>query len=219
MQLDLLLQSIARYAPFLRPRVFWTASSTVFELGYSACITEHPRVSWWRQQVFAARVRRAVDSWRQICFLVDDDVFFRPAPADPLPLPFSYRLDGDTVWADHEAYSDEGYPLALDGHVYDTATLPPLDFPFENPTQLEAGMDSLRHLFQPDTLHGYRCLVGIPANRVSESSNMPYFGWDHGLTAEGLATRYLWGERIDLDATFRDVEVTAAHQEIHYVIR
>jgi hypothetical protein len=223
MQLDALLRSVRRYAPeLLGPlHVIYTQTGVDFATGYAQCQVDHPYCHWHYEAgatQFELRVRRLLADMQFVCFLVDDDLFYRDAPHPGLALPFSFRLDyGRWYWRDYDPYSDEGYPLALDGHIYDVPSLVPLlDFEFANPTQFEAGLDGNRAQFGPQMIYGYRCLVGIPANRVSSSSNMRTTG---GPSAEELNRLYLDGKRIDLDETFAGVRVTAAHQDIPYVIR
>jgi hypothetical protein len=227
MQLDALLRSVRRYAPeLLGPlHVIYTQTGVDFATGYAQCQVDHPYCHWHYESgatQFELRVRRLLADMQTVCFLVDDDLFYRDAPnpllAARLPLPFSFRLErGWWHWPSYDPYSDQGYPLALDGHIYDVGTLLTLlDFEFANPTQFEAGLDGNRAQFEPQSIYGYRCLVGIPANRVSASSNMPTTG---GPSAAELNALYLDGKRIDLDETFAGVRVTAAHQDIPYVIR
>lgn len=224
MQLDALLRSVRRYAPdLLGPlHVIYTQTGVDFATGYAQCQVDHPYCQWHYEAgatQFELRVRRLLADMQTVCFLVDDDLFYRDVvPPNRASLPFSFRLAyGGWRWRDYDPYSAEGYPLALDGHVYDVQTLMPLiDFEFANPTQFEAGLDGHRALFEPQVIYGYRCLVGIPANRVSSSSNMATTG---GPSAEELNALYLDGKRIDLDQTFAGVRVTAAHQDIPYVIR
>lgn len=215
-QLDLLLTSIERYAPFLYGLIYieWTATTAAFADPYRAISARLP-LRFGHEQDFEPNVRAWLDhAGPLVSFLVDDDVFYQQAQWAHVPA--TLRLPaGRYRWADHDPYSDKGYPLSLDGNIYRKETILPLleGLHFDNPTQLEAGLDSRRHLFEPSTIYSAgQSLVGIPANRVSDSSNMPHMGLDPWEMNE----KYLAGWRIDLDATFAGVEVTGAHQNIQY---
>lgn len=146
-----------------------------------------------------AHLNYARDRHHAVLFLVDDAVFIRPAVI-PETAPFSYRL------------GDYHYYFTLDGGIYDPEeVLSYLDFTFTNPTQLEAGIAVKVEARHHDAY--YPCLVGIPANRVSESSGMPHMGQD----VEALNERWRAGGRISLDAVIRDVRMDGgAHQNIVY---
>jgi hypothetical protein len=188
-QLELLERSIRTYAPNIFRNV-------------QVCVSgEHYFEGTVRTWLYDPRRSAAV------CFLVDDDVFIAEAQ-HLVACPASYRL------------GDYDYPFSLDGCVYRTAEIRDLvhTFSFTNPTQLEAGMDARREAFRGTRApchftEIYPCLVGIPHNRVSASSNMPTMGG----TADELNARYLAGERISLDAIVRAVDPDGgAHQNIVY---
>ncbi len=220
-QLDLLLTSIHRHANrlYASASCVYRATTAEYRAGYHRVWQRHK----WVQPLpeaggFNVRVRQWLEPSRSgptISFLVDDDVFFRDATA-PERLPHSYRLPWSTTWGEHDPYSDEGYPISLDGNVYEKESL--LDLfarapRYNNPTQLEAGLDAFRSAFAPPKLYSSgQSLVGIPANRVSESSGMPHMGVDQ----RAMNLHWLAGCGINLDATFDGVEVVAAHQDIHY---
>jgi hypothetical protein len=189
-QLDLLARSIGRFAPDTFRDTYLISATLTFEESL-------------RGWLYGSRLSDT------ICFLVDDDVFIRePGPIHAVPC--SFRL------------GDYDYPLSLDGCVYKTDEIRTLlhEFSFDNPTQLEAGMDARRdewpHRSGPEMSafrHVSPCLVGVPHNRVSASSNMPTMGG----TADELNARYAAGERISLDAIVRDVDLAGgAHQNIVY---
>ena len=198
-QLDLLLRSIDRYARNIYGSlsVLYTASSAEFMRGYGLCFAEHAGAKFVLEHDFEAQVRK----WLTLCdgavsFLVDDDVFYRDA-TPPHELPWSYRG------------GDYDYPFSVDGNVYerDDAILAIHDVTFRDPTQMEAGAHALSARLPFRKLHhGCPCLVGVPANRVSASSNMPHMDVD----PRGLNERYLAGERLRLFYRLADLPVHAA---------
>lgn len=149
-QLDLLLRSIKQHAPMLeRPVVLWKASHVGFQMGYRILAGEHPDVHMVQETSFADDLRLLVGphAGPLACFLVDDDVVFRPVGFDAARLledqeilAFSLRLGWNTtfcyplrqrqpnptplrtpdsccVWDWTTAAHDYGYPASLDGHV------------------------------------------------------------------------------------------------------
>jgi hypothetical protein len=220
-QLDLLLGSIERYAPHLDYRVLVAASNEDFDQAYSLLNREYPLSDEFH---FESDVRGWIERADEtICFLVDDDVFFRKAPSGitPMATPFCYRLNGHGCWnwRNADPATDRGYPLNLDGTVYMKETLAEAldDFHFADPTQLEAGLaDRARTMFAPEWLHASeQSLVGIPANRVSASSNNTIMGGDEH-SAQALNERFLNGQRLDLDA-MNFAHVVSAHAYVPYV--
>jgi hypothetical protein len=181
---------------------------------------------------------------KRVVFHTDDDVFYREATISDefadLGLecgPLSYRLGANTVrchpldraqplpdatlgldcmyWRWREAEHDFGYPLCLNGTVYRSADiLPLLNFPFRNPTELEAGLDYRKELFRPEWMTAplHSCCVSLPHNRVSSSSGCPA-GANPEWQPDALLERYLDGWRIDLDA-MDFANITSAHQEV-----
>jgi hypothetical protein len=244
MQLDALLRSAERYAPdaFGSVTVLAKASSELHARAYDG-IGTRPGVWWcWEPGGFEADFRRLLaTAGKHVCFLTDDDVFYRPARRIfAVNACYSYRLGLNTVhchprdsaqglpeikdlgsdfqwdWRIADSELDFAYPLSLDGHVFETGMIRALlDFPFTNPTQLEAGLAARaeRIPHRPYMVAArHSSLVSIPANRVSASSGCPCSD-DPATHQDVLAERYLAGQMLDLDAMdFSDVR--AAHQEI-----
>ena len=207
-QLDALLQTIDRHAPMLRPTILYSWSDRRYHEGYRLLRLQRAGsgIEWIAQpaaDTFALLTRYLVGQSELVCLLVDDDLFYAPA-CEPDLLPWSWRP------------GDYDYPFALDGCVYESGRiLSLLDFPFANPTQLEAGV-AWRLANAPEISwqlqHGEPCLVGVPHNRVSVDSGMPTLG---GSAAE-LNDRFLAGGRIDPFATMAGVQVDAVHMPIEY---
>lgn len=194
-QLDLLLASLERYADRLYRSltILWTASTPEMIAGYRRCRELHlepENLRWWQQGDFETDVRCWLDgAGETISFLVDDDVFYRPTP-QPSGLPWSYRG------------GDYDYPFSLDGNVYRKHDVVRLlrGLRFGNPTELEAtGHAHRARLPFADVLPcSPPCLVGVPLNRVSDSSNMPHLD----VAADRLNRAFLAGKRMQLPPPF-----------------
>lgn len=201
-QLDLLLRSINRHAPWLYASrvVLWRDSAPEYRRGYRRCIAESSGFTFWREHAFEANVRWWLSQAGESCsFLVDDDVFYQPANRIR-ELPWSLRG------------GDYDYPFSLDGNVYLTADIVHLldGVRFTDPTELEArGYEHRERLPFTTVGHGIPCLVGIPANRVSTSSRMPHMG----VHEYELNERYLQGARLHLPIVKLPLP---AHAEIEY---
>ncbi len=213
MQLDLLLRSIQRFAPIAsRAHVLVSSDNGPHSEAYARLADEHPQVrlysqsTWPSFQVFTESFLEGAILDR-VCFLVDDDLFYCVAPPVPPldhPLPFSLRP------------GDYDYLFTLDGGIYDPAQV--LQWThgqrYRDPTQFEAGVASLVEGQSFPEEHRYPCLVGVPHNRVSASSGMPSMGGD----PMDLCERYLYGERIDLDALTEQIDEhnVAPHMNLTY---
>jgi hypothetical protein len=203
-QLDLLLRSIREHANrlYASRTVLWRASAPEYEHGYQVCVAENPGWTWWREYAFEQNVRWWLSQTGETCsFLVDDDVFYRDAPAGVDP-PCSLRG------------GDYDYPFSLDGNVYRSADVAALleGVRFTDPTEMEARGHELRERLPFDHVVPVQppCLVGVPANRVSTSSRMPHMG----VHEYELNERYLAGGRL------RPVEAERplpAHAELGYL--
>lgn len=215
-QLDLLLRSIEWFAPNLYSSltVQYTYSGSRFAQGYDLCRDRHTDVRWRPEA--AGSFERELRGWLHgvgwlISFLVDDDVLYqRPTYPQFLGVPYSLRS------------GDYNYPFSLDGNVYDKSTILPLIESvrgWRNPTVLEAGMHELRERlpFRVVSAMLPPCLVGVPANRVSEHSGMPHMN----VSPVWLNERFLAGDRIDLERTTQPLREgllePAPHVELRYV--
>ena len=205
-QLDLLLRSIDTHAPSLYSSVtiLYTATYGRDYRGYEMIQDERPGVRWhWDPaQGFENTVRNWLSTAGPVVsFLVDDDVFYRDAPA------------GIGIGAVSLRGGDYDYPFSVDGNIYRLAdVLALLDgLTFANPTELEARAHEQRERlpFREVAPVEPPCLVGVPANRVSVSSGMPHMGVDPFLLNE----RFLNGER--LVARF-DRDRYPAHWPVEY---
>lgn len=212
-----------------------------WDIAYEICDHEH---RFWGEQWndqkwgFEKFVRGFLERHERVVFHTDDDVWFREPPAGEFPWPVSFRLGWNTTWCHpqkrrqetplgiidyndwivwqwRDADGDFGYPLSLNGTVYRSADLLPLlDFPLQNPTQLEAGLAARAGRFAPEWLAApaHSCCVSLPHNRVSEDSGCPAGAnpdWQPG----PLLDAFLDGYRLDLDA-MDFTGIIGAHQEV-----
>ena len=240
MQLDAFLRSAKRYAPYKSIVACWPGN---LDDGYSQTLEDNAvaRLPEYMVGSFESAVRWFLREHERVVFHTDDDVFFRQAPAPPDCDIFSYRLGLNTVychpldqaqripngvgahangWVWQRAEHDFGYPLCLNGTVYRSADLLPLlDFPFSNPTELEAGLAYRAVLYRPERRHAplHSCCVSLPHNRVSSSSGCRT-GTNPDWQPDLLRDRYLAGERIDLEQ-MNFAHIIGAHQEVPLCFR
>lgn len=195
-QLDLLLRSAARYAPWIAPTVLYRRRDS-HEHSYFALRSEHLAVDFIIEYAFERQTREFLAEHERFMWLVDDAVFFRPAP-EPTAFPWTTRIDGGHRWRDHPPTTEQGYPLAVCDTAYESDTiLPLLDFAFADPNELERGLHARRERFEPETIHGAgQSLCTIEHNAVSASSCNPTMGGD----VDELRDLYMAGKRLDLDA-------------------
>jgi len=238
MQLDAFLHSAEKYAPYKSVKVL--ATGNAFGLD-GRLLRDHPRLQWsWDAGCFENQVRAFLAEHERVVFHTDDDVFYRPAsifdvcysvPPNEWP-PSSFRLGKNTTychpldceqeppahfpWRWREAQGDFGYPLCLNGTVYQSADLLPLlqGWHFQNPTELEAGLAYRAELFRPEymTAPRHSCCVSLPHNRVSSSSGCRT-GSNPLWQPDSLRDLYLDGYRIDLDR-MDFTNIVGAHQEV-----
>lgn len=244
MQLDALLRSIDRFAPgmFARIEVLYLGTDQRHHLAYERLKrdrhddslfcgpdsglhwTSEPNVPAMFDCFVGEIIKGAVRRERsRFCFLVDDDLFYRPAPDPQIPLDatcYSFRLGRNTMYcypkgaAQSFGEGDFAYPFSLDGHVYRTAEVAARIWALPvstNPNEFEDALWQSALNQTHRIIHGdHSCLVNIPHNLVG-----PYPNRHMGGTADELLDIFMAGWRIDLNAMdFSDVR--AAHQEIHY---
>lgn len=237
-QLDLLLRSLRRNASHEATKVLWHASTDAFCEAY----LQQPLDNLWTMdQDFELEVRRALMECPDptVTFFCDDDIVFeRVAPPNLLEcrgtfshevLCFSLRLGYENkqmrwpgeIWDWTEMpRTDFGYPGSIDGHTFrvDDILWMIEDRRIPNPTWLEKVLAERCELFVKQrplmACYEQQSVVGVPVNRVSESSGCP-FGETHPQSAEAINKRWLNGERICLDALdFSGVD--GCHHEIKF---
>jgi hypothetical protein len=243
MQLDACLRSISRDAPYRGSiTVVYRATTDRFRRGYAELETD-ARVRLHSQgDDFRAAVLEVLrDTGGLIVFHTDDDLFFRTPPRAPL-LPagcvsFSLRLGENTtfcypfqrdqrlprreqvgdfmVWEWARADHDFGYPMSLDGHIFDGDLVRALaaHARFRDPNELERELHLMRYR-APRLMASFRhsSVVSVPVNVVTDSiANRS--GVDPRFAPEALNDLFLQGVRIDLDG-IDFTNVHAAHQEL-----
>lgn len=100
-QLDLLLQSLERYADPEPTVIIWKGSTERYESGYLLAISERPALRWWHEMSFESDVRWHLGVAAQnVSFFCDDDIVFGRIRSTILAhdvLCFSPRLGGNTI--------------------------------------------------------------------------------------------------------------------------
>lgn len=225
-QLDLLLQSIKRYAAWQwPPEVITRATEPDFAAAYRQLSREHGiGLTWEYNGSFKSLIVAAIDPHLPLtAFLVDDSVYYRECP------PVSLRVG--EVFAPHLGKNcTHCYPLnrpqkegeldftesrIIDGHIFCTDDIlhNARTRQYGDPNRFEEAMREgppLKILYAE-----HSSAVTIPANIVQ--TNNPH-NRNAGGSVEELNRRYVDGERLDLDAMdFSDVR--GFHQEIPFVWR
>lgn len=238
-QLDLLLRSLRRFAGHELTKVLWTTSSDEFTDAYMQLPVN--RADWMLEEALDLELRRAL--WEcpdeMVTFFCDDDVVFREMPDDLMTkmgtfsfqvLTGSFRLGRtNPLWPGNEVWgwadlprTDFGFPGSIDAHTFRVSDVLWMieDHHISNPTMLETVLAQMcEHLAQDRplmTCDSEQSVVGVPVNRVSESSGVP-FGEVFPQTTEELNDRFLQSARISLADAIADLSnVTACHQEIEF---
>ena len=210
MQLDALLQSMQKYYTL---DDCWVLYVDDYGL-YDSLKYEYQDVWCWHVQTnFKKDTEWIISESKQITFLCDDDIFYRNVIAPPSLKPFhtwSTRLGKNVSPPMHHCYN-----VSLDGNIFNTKDILPLmqGIQYKNPNKLEAYLTPFHEKF---TMSWNRqCLVGIPHNKVSTTSNC----WDTGkYSVKELNERFRNGERIDIEAM--DYEnITDVHSDINLVFK
>lgn len=170
MQLDALLRSIRRHAPFLygRIHVLVACSTDLYRNAYGVCQSENTHATFVPELEFRPDLLGMLPADGLLAFHCDDDLFYRDFAWPPIygeqwsPHLFAYSLRlglnthyhyqpawGDQLipktnpWSWAEADGDFGYPFSLDGHLYDAAKIRSLLklLDFASPNELEAAGD------------------------------------------------------------------------------
>ena len=194
MQLDALLRSIVKYFPYSDKVII------LFEATDLHLRTYHKSGSGdyfylWEQGNFKQNTEAILSATDQICFLCDDDIFYKPVPEKPVATKWhtvSLRLGPNVTDKKHFKYT-----ISRDGNVFRTWDLLKCmeKIEYNNPNQLEGGLVPYHAQFRMTTTEQY--LINVPHNRVSDTSRCGFSGkW----TEDVLAKMFLEGKRIDIDA-------------------
>lgn len=220
-QLDLLLRSIRKHMWHEPTKVIWEVSSArsrEFYDGYGLIPGLEVTSGSFDDELRGALLSCPDDT---VTFFCDDDVVFRPVPRFDLAtmpeaiLTVSLRLGKENAqmpWPGAETWDwtvlprhQFGFPASVDGHTFRVEDVWEMigDDWIQNPTMLETAMALRVETFtERRPLMGCfeeQKLVGIPVNRVSESSGC-LNGQKHPQSTKYLNDRFLAGERIDLDS-------------------
>lgn len=125
------------------------------------------------------------------------------------------------VWAWDKCGGDWGYPMSVDGNVYNTDFISSFieTLNYHNPNSLEAALDSVK---SDSRVPSYLCcypesprLINVPANRVQNTYQNRFAD---GYTAEELNKLYLDGQTIDIDA-YQGIKPNTVHVPIELKFR
>jgi hypothetical protein len=243
LQLDAFLRSYERWVwPQCNIDVVYLATSDRHRAAYQQVFARH-RCAFPREQAdFKATLLSIFPPEGFVVFFVDDQVFIRPwrveqigglslrlAPhltrcypmnaeqAVPSFLPLTETLQ---CWRWADGQGDWGYPLSLDGHVFDLEEFGPIleGLEFHSPNTLEAA------LFR-QALPRYRDRSGI-CYRESRVVNVP---WNtvqrcqtpnrcaEAMSPDAMLERWEAGEQIALEALYGIVN-ESCHQEFPLVL-
>lgn len=222
-------------------RVIWQASSPLFRRGY------HDLGLLVGEQFdgrFAIDLRAALnyaqDNGETVTFFCDDDIVFRPVPYPPseavrdgrvichnmslgqdnakMPIPSGFPTWDWTKLPPH----DFGFPCGVNGVTYRPDTflemLGQRDPP--DPTWMETLISMrLDNLKQWPLMASYddQCVVSVAVNRTTVSEGAPA-GRKFPQSAKALASRFIRGQRIDLDAIDFGA-VDSVHHEFRFAWR
>jgi len=149
-QLDLLLRSMKRFAPWIKPFVLYTTSNLNFQQGYNECFAIHDVDNWHEEKPFRDEVLKLIECKNKyIQFLTDDDVFINEWTEEMFlsafgncdeekiaglslrlhkGITYSYTRNQDNpvppiinnTWRWRKAQGHWNYPFSVDGDVYRT---------------------------------------------------------------------------------------------------
>jgi hypothetical protein len=195
MQLGGLLTSMEMYFPW-SDEIFVIYKCTTDEHweSYRLLKMEWPDVTWAKQQNFKDQTEWILSQATTVCFLMDDCLFFKRVTERPVPgrkESISHRLGENTVNKSHFNYT-----ISLDGNVFRAGEF--LEcckvIQYNNPNELEGRLVPYQANFKQTITEQY--LVGLPHNRVSDSSGCKYSG---RYTDEYLLEAFMEGDRIWVD--------------------
>ncbi len=213
MQLDACIVSAKRYFPWFTIAVIYQSSHELYAHGYQMVSRYHPDVSMYKEKNLKLQTTELVGTHHRITFLMDDCLFYRLAPIPRFGSweTYSLRLGDNTNNKNHFSYS-----ISLDGNTFNSPEILPLieEIEFNNPNDLEARLVPYHSKFKMHVTEQY--LVGLPHNRVSESSGCKY---TNDFPVEYLGKMFLEGSRIDIDKMKFD-SITGPHAyHIRYEFR
>jgi hypothetical protein len=127
----------------------------------------------------------------------------------------SPQMDKDGVFNWYGRPGDFGYPMSLDGHIFETLNILYYlyNLKYNGPNDLESQM-AMKPLPIPNMIcYSKSKIINIPVNKVQNYNNNV-----HGnIPAKYLNDKFLTGKIISLD-NIRGIDNTSCHQEIELVI-
>lgn len=240
MQLHAFLRSYRDHVtPVTSIDVLYQATSTRHEQAYAAVFKEMPFAWPVPQSSFRYDVLDLLPPSGNVVFFVDDQIFVRPwsvqerhglslrlAPhlsrCYPLNIeqavPSFEHEDDLLLWRWSDGQHDWGYPLSLDGHVFDLAEVRPwiASLHFDSPNMLEAALQQFTSKFatRRGACYSKSTVVNTPWNRVQtdyENRNAA------SVTVEEMLAFWEDGKKIDTHALY-GVLNESAHQEFPLVL-
>jgi hypothetical protein len=232
-QLDLLLRSIEKYWVGYKNHIFnviYTAD-TEFESAYSELFVDHQWVDVWRETNLKDEILDSIHGSDYTMFLCDDDVFTREYKSQP-SIPgldvacislrmgkniMSHYIKGDSpapklnngFWDWRGGNIDWGYPMSAgSGHIFRTLDIMPIvkNGTYNNPTEFEDAMNAMKINRPLMFCYEHSIVFNMAINRVQTRRNTLC----GEISAKELNTRYMNGERIDIEQ-FHKYDNKSAH--------
>ncbi len=238
MQLDAFLRSYAKnVVPLVPLHVITQASTDRHAEAYAEAFRRHSwAVELEQGDSFKDDLLALIPSSESVIFFVDDQIFIRPWIVDERPglsLRLGLNLTRDYAYGDapqavplYEVLDDEritwrwadgqiswGYPLSVDGHVFDAAEVRKMieAIEFHSPNTLESGLQGFlpRFLERRGVCYLASKVVNVPWNRVQTD-------WVNrsaeAMSADDMLKSWGDGWQIAISA-LQGVENVSVHQE------
>lgn len=234
MQLHAFLRSYVKYVtPIQQLSVLYLATNARHAQAYMDVFKGFPFVTPVAQQSFRTDLLAMLPSTGCVVFFVDDILFLRPwqvqetpnlslrlglnltrnyASHDaPQPLPPYERTEEYITWRWVDGQIAWGYPLSVDGHIYDLAQLRPMieSISFHSPNTLESALQKFTYQFDRGYCYPLSKIVNVPWNLVQTDWSNRHAD---GITADNLLDCWESGQQIDLKL-FEGVIPESVHQE------
>jgi len=224
MQLDAFLRSYDKYVfPTVPVKVLYLATSDRHAVAYSSVFDRHKWVKTYSQgDSFKVDVLRLVPTTGNVVFFVDDQIFIRrwfvfeePGLSLRLGLNLTRNYNSGNAPQEippHETLSDGrirwlwtagtlawGYPLSVDGHVYDAVRMRDMleSIDFHSPNTLESALQRFIQTVPPyGTCYRESRTVNVPWNLVQSDWSNRHSSEGH--TVDEMLTLWEQGYQIDL---------------------
>lgn len=238
LQLEAFLRSYREHVtPSKIVHVLWRATTEGHANAYLDLFRETPdTVIPWRESTFRANTLSLLPRRECVVFFVDDQVFVRPWEIVERPglslrlglhltsnyasgggvqaVPPHNEADGVVTWRWRDGELAWGYPLSLDGHVFDGDEFRSMaeSIEFTSPNTLEAGLQRFaeRHMDAQGSCYTESRVVNVPWNRVQTDCDNRFA--DGGDTADVMLAYWERGWRINI-RPFANALNHSVHQE------